>query len=111
MPPDVLREEARARLPEWVEWAESIERWNRWYGPYIVLSLCRVLWTMEHGTVVSKQAAGEWALGALDPEWRPLIQLGARRPPGPVGRWYTPADAGGSGAGARFVRYASSARS
>ena len=37
VPPDVLREEARARLPEWVEWAESIERWNRWYGPYLVL--------------------------------------------------------------------------
>ena len=61
--PDVLREEARARLPEWVEWAESIERWNRWYGPYLVLGLCRVLWTIEHGTVVSKQEAGSgrWA--------------------------------------------------
>jgi predicted nucleotidyltransferase len=109
--PDVLREEARARLPEWVEWAESIERWNRWYGPYLVLGLCRVLWTIEHGTVVSKQEAGERAIGELDPEWRSLIQASLDDRPDPVGRWYAPAPPGEAERVLAFVRYASKARS
>jgi predicted nucleotidyltransferase len=111
VPADVLRDEARARLPEWLEWAESIETWNRWYGPYIVIGLCRVLWTIEHGTIVSKQAAAEWALSELEPEWRPLIQEALAERADPVGRWYAPGSEDDRARTLAFVRYASSARS
>ena len=108
---DMLRAEARERRPEWVDWALSIEHMNRWHQPYIVISLCRVLWTMEHGTVVSKGAAGAWALGALEPEWGPLIQQAIDDRPDPVGRWYQPAADEDVARTLAFVRYASSARS
>jgi aminoglycoside adenylyltransferase-like protein/nucleotidyltransferase-like protein len=111
VPADVLREEARARMTEWVDWAFSIPQMNRWHQPYIVVGVCRVLWTIEHGTVVPKRAAAEWALDALDPGWRPLIRQALDDRPDPVGRWYRPADPGDVARTLAFVRYASSARS
>jgi hypothetical protein len=41
---------------------------------YAALTMCRMLHTLETGEVVSKQAAGRWALTALDERWRPLIE-------------------------------------
>lgn len=41
---------------------------------YAVLTMCRMLHTLETGEVVSKQASGRWALAALDARWRPLIE-------------------------------------
>ncbi|HEU5102823.1 MAG TPA: aminoglycoside adenylyltransferase domain-containing protein [Roseiflexaceae bacterium] len=41
---------------------------------YIVLSLCRVLYTLDSGAVVSKQAAANWAKESLDARWVPLIE-------------------------------------
>jgi predicted nucleotidyltransferase len=111
VPTDVLRDEARARLQEWVEWALSLSAMNRWQQAYIVISLCRLLWTMEHGTVTSKQASGEWGLAALDPEWRPLIRQALDDRPDPAGRWQTPADPEDVARTLAFVRYASSVRS
>jgi len=40
---------------------------------YTVLSTCRMLYTLEHGTIVSKQQAARWAEDALHRRWRPLI--------------------------------------
>ena len=108
VPPAVLREEARERMPEWGAWACSIEQMSRWHWPYIVISLCRVLWTMEYGTVVSKRAAGEWALGTLDREWAPLIQKALDDRPDPIGRWYQPAAPEDVEQTLAFVRYAAS---
>ena len=36
------------------------------YQAYAILSMCRVLYTLEFGTVVSKPAAARWAQGTLD---------------------------------------------
>ena len=41
---------------------------------YIVLSLCRILYTLHHGTVVSKPVAARWAQETLDNRWAPLIE-------------------------------------
>ncbi len=41
---------------------------------YTVLSLCRVLYTLEFGEIVSKRLAAEWALSVLGENWRPLIE-------------------------------------
>ncbi len=46
----------------------------RGYQSYVVLTLCRVLYTLQFGAVVSKAAAGRWAQEALDPRWKALIE-------------------------------------
>jgi hypothetical protein len=33
-----------------------------------------MLYTLEHGTVISKPAAGRWAMGHLPPRFAPLIE-------------------------------------
>ena len=47
---------------------------NRFYQPFAVLSYCRMLHTLESGTVASKRAGATWAKEALDRSWGPLIQ-------------------------------------
>jgi Domain of unknown function (DUF4111)/Nucleotidyltransferase domain len=44
------------------------------YQVYAVLTMCRTLHTLRHGTVVSKPVAARWALAELDPRWVPLIE-------------------------------------
>lgn len=41
---------------------------------YIVLSICRILYTLQYGTVVSKRFAARWAQETLDEKWTPLIE-------------------------------------
>lgn len=56
---------------------------SRGYQSYTVLTLCRILHTWEHGVIVSKPAAAEWAKQTLPPEWSPLIErawLGRQSP-------------------------------
>ena len=43
------------------------------YQSYVVLSLCRILYTLQKGEVVSKPAAARWAKETLDPHWIPVI--------------------------------------
>jgi hypothetical protein len=91
-----LRDEARATLAGYARWTLEPQEWvpsgmNRWKQVYAVVTLCRVLYTLEHGVVVSKRHAGEWARGRL-PEWRDLIDAALADRPDPVGRWYTAAD-------------------
>jgi hypothetical protein len=46
---------------------------SRGYQSYIVLTMCRILYTYEHGEIVSKRVAAEWAEQNLDRKWRGLI--------------------------------------
>lgn len=86
--PEDLRRATRATLREW--WAEHID--DPWrlqsdeYQTYAVLTMCRALYTIERGEVVSKTAAARWAQGALDARWGPLIEraLGGVPQPGDV---------------------------
>ena len=47
---------------------------TRGYQSFLVLSTCRILYTLEHGDVVSKRAAALWGEDALDSRWTPLIK-------------------------------------
>jgi hypothetical protein len=47
---------------------------SRGYQSYTVLTLCRVLYTLENGSVVSKSAAARWAGETLGERWVPLIE-------------------------------------
>jgi predicted nucleotidyltransferase len=51
---------------------------------YVVLSICRMLYTLQNGTVLSKAAAARWAQENLDSRWQPLIgrAWAGRRNPG-----------------------------
>ncbi len=44
------------------------------YRSYAVLTMCRALYTLEHGRLVSKMEAATWALDALDEMWRGPIE-------------------------------------
>jgi predicted nucleotidyltransferase len=46
----------------------------RHYQAFAILTLCRALYTLTYGTVVSKPRAAAWACRSLDPRWRPTIE-------------------------------------
>jgi predicted nucleotidyltransferase len=85
--PDDLRQ---AMLPLLHGWAEHILHspnaiQNRGYQSYVVLSLCRILYTLQVGDVVSKPAAARWAKDMLGTHWVSLIDrawVGRRNPDG-----------------------------
>ena len=43
------------------------------YQSYIVLSLCRILYTLQFGDIVSKRTAAGWAKAAIGGKWNALI--------------------------------------
>lgn len=47
---------------------------SRGYQSFTVLTLCRILHTFKHGTIVTKPVAAEWAKRTLDQKWIPLIE-------------------------------------
>ncbi len=76
-------------------------RW-RGYQSYTVLSLCRILYTLEYGTVVSKRVASRWAQETLGDQWTSLIErawVGRHNP----GVEASPDDVNGT---LEFIRYA-----
>ena len=60
-------EQARQEA-DWIEWAHI-----RGSQAFIVLSLCRLLYSLETGKVASKSAAAGWALKKLGECWQALI--------------------------------------
>lgn len=53
---------------------EPAQMKHRGYQSYTVLSLCRILYTLQFGTVVSKPVAARWTQETLDERWVPLIE-------------------------------------
>jgi hypothetical protein len=47
---------------------------TRGYQSYAVLTLCRMLNTLQTGSVATKPVAARWALATLDARWAPLIE-------------------------------------
>ena len=47
---------------------------SRGYQSYTVLTMCRILYTYEHGEIVSKRAAAAWVKQNLSKEWIVLIE-------------------------------------
>ncbi|HEX8891054.1 MAG TPA: aminoglycoside adenylyltransferase domain-containing protein [Pyrinomonadaceae bacterium] len=43
------------------------------YRAYAVLTLCRILYSVEYGTIVSKRRAARWALKQLPEQWHEII--------------------------------------
>ncbi|CAN5571106.1 N/A [soil metagenome] len=60
--------------PEFLETDEPRALQLRGYQAYIILTLCRMLYTLEFGTVVSKPHAAHWAQKTLAGHWDDLIE-------------------------------------
>jgi predicted nucleotidyltransferase len=75
--PDDIRGAVLDILHEW--WFPMLEdpSWlkdhPRGYHSFAILSMCRALHALEHGTIVSKPVAAGWAKEKLDAKWSPII--------------------------------------
>ncbi len=58
--------------------AESEWRNMPSYRAYAVLTVCRILYSLEKDDVVSKERAARWALRSLPEEWHPVIRQALR---------------------------------
>ena len=73
--PDDLRRAVLGTLREW--WSPPLPSPARFhsseYQAYAVLTMCRALYTLHHGAVVSKSIAARWAQEALGGPWAAVI--------------------------------------
>jgi hypothetical protein len=74
--PNGLRRAALAILREW--WSPQLHDparlHNSEYQAYAILTMCRALYTLQHGIVVSKPVAARWAQEVLGESWAALIE-------------------------------------
>jgi hypothetical protein len=80
----VMWQRAARDDPSWLEWLR--ERQN---AAFVVLTLCRLLYTLDLGAVASKPAAARWAQQALGERWFALIEraLAGQHAPGAIEPW------------------------
>jgi hypothetical protein len=107
--PDDLRREAAAGIAECAGWAPEPTKtggMSRWKQPYLVLTFCRMLNTLETATVLSKADAATWAMRELGPEWTSLIRAAVDDRPDPWARVHQPADDARAALTLAFAQYA-----
>lgn len=83
--PNELRQAVGDVLPLWAKpiLDDPLKIKSRGYQSFIVLSLCRMLYTLQYGAIISKPVAAHWAQDTLDRQWIPLIRrawLGRQKP-------------------------------
>ena len=103
---DELRSDVLIALREWADWLRTSPSYSRRAQGVTVLSICRILHTFESGLVTTKREAGEWALGALSPEWASLVQEALDDRPDPWTKVREPADPAVIRRTVAFVDYA-----
>lgn len=76
--PEDLRRAVVALMEEWWGMMRNdpapLLRYHIGYQAYAVLTMCRILYMLAFGTVVSKPVAARWAQTALDERWAALIE-------------------------------------
>jgi hypothetical protein len=101
--PNELRQAVRKILDTWFALMldDPSKLKSRGYQSYTVLTMCRMLYTLEFGTVVSKPVAARWARETLGERWAPLIEHAW------VGRQHPLQEAGTDDVNAtlEFIRY------
>ncbi|MDX6273502.1 MAG: hypothetical protein QOJ92_712 [Frankiales bacterium] len=74
IPSEAMRQGAKAAIPTAIR---DIEGWVSldlaWGQRYAVVTMCRLLYTLETAEVASKRRAVLWALERIGPEWHPLL--------------------------------------
>jgi hypothetical protein len=79
VPPADLNRAGAGIAAEWLEQAHADPSWLDWLRPrqhqaFVVLTLCRLLYTLETGGVISKPGAARWGQQHLGPRWAELIE-------------------------------------
>jgi hypothetical protein len=71
-----LREATLANIPGWAEplLQEPQRIGSHGYQAYIVLTLCRMMYTLQKGVLASKKEAADWASETLGEPWNGLIE-------------------------------------
>jgi predicted nucleotidyltransferase len=105
---DDLRQEVLVTMHDWAQetFAAPYKMNNRWAQPFIVLSYCRMLYTLETGKIESKPVGAQWAQNALDSRWAVLIQRAWEERPNPSLKVRQQADPGDLESTLDFIRYA-----
>ena len=58
----------------WTPWQDNVDLFRSdEYQPFVVLTMCKALYTLKHGDVISKKRSAEWAMANLDKKWAFLI--------------------------------------
>jgi hypothetical protein len=74
VPTSVLQERMRPQIENFLD---DLLSWTTfevsWTQRYAVEASCRMLYTLEHGEVISKRHALDWGTVAMPAEWRDLI--------------------------------------
>jgi predicted nucleotidyltransferase len=76
--PEDIRHAAKGVLQEW--WLPMLEdpSWLKNHGSeyhaFAILTMCRALYAMKHGTIVSKPMAARWAQKELGERWSQVIE-------------------------------------
>jgi predicted nucleotidyltransferase len=91
---EALRSEIRAVMRDWGGeiLANPTRISNRWYQPFVVLSYCRMLHSLQTGTIQSKLAGARWAQDSLSTRWYDLIERAWAERPDPSAKIRQPAD-------------------
>ena len=74
--PEELREAVRTLLRNnWKPWVHRADLFAQlqYAQPFVVLTMCRALYTLEKGAVVSKRRSGEWVISTSDGPWSKLV--------------------------------------
>jgi predicted nucleotidyltransferase len=74
--PDDLRQAIRGVLHAWWEPMLHDPAWIRGgeYQAFAILTMCRALYTFQHGTIASKPVSARWAQQTLGERWTSLIE-------------------------------------
>jgi predicted nucleotidyltransferase len=103
-----LKAEVRTTMREWGHEiiANPVMMDSRWYQTFAVVMYCRMLQTLQTGTVESKRAGAEWGKNHLDPRWSGLIQRAWGDRPDPSSKARQAADPDELNRTVEFIRYA-----
>ena len=90
--PEELKDAVLTLLRDvWTPWQSNADLfYGDEYQSYVILTMCRALYTIKHGTVNSKRRSAEWAIANLDKKWTYLINEAVAwhsgDPPGDIGQ-------------------------
>ena len=105
VPAAALRAQVRATMD--IALATDLEPMNNlFFQSFWVGLFCRMLHSLHTGAVASKKASSAWAAGALDPQWRGLIERAQAARDGDNDARFGPADPSEVAATRAFVAYA-----
>jgi hypothetical protein len=82
--PQAMRSAAAEIAGQWLEQADTDPTWLPWLRQrdaqaFVILTLCRLLYSLATGSVASKPRAAEWARGELGEPWATLIERALAR--------------------------------